>query len=78
MARRFYVSWSGLPPITKESSVVMIADRVEAACRSPGNSTPENIEKFIAKLIAGKIEGRQLENCHLTFGELTLIKNAFL
>ncbi len=71
-------TYPGRPPVTKESAVVMLADTVEAACRSLDNPTPENIEKFIAKLIAGKIEGHQLDNCHLTFGELTLIKNAFL
>ncbi len=70
--------YPGRPPVTKESAVVMLADTVEAACRSLDNPTPENLEKFIAKLIAGKIEGGQLDNCNLTFGELTLIKNAFL
>ena len=71
-------SYSGHPPVSRESAVVMLADTVEAACRSLDSPTPERIEKFIQTLIDGKINGHQLDDCGLTFGELTLIKNAFV
>ena len=71
-------SYSGHPPVSRESAVVMLADTVEAACRSLDSPTPERLEKFIQTLIDGKINGHQLDDCGLTFRELTLIKKAFL
>ena len=64
--------------MSRESAVVMLADTVEAACRSLDSPTPERLEKFIQTLIDGKINGHQLDDCGLTFRELTLIKKAFL
>ncbi len=71
-------SYSGHPPVSRESAVVMLADTVEAACRSLDSPTPDRLEKFIQTLIDGKINGHQLDDCGLTFRELTLIKKAFL
>ena len=71
-------SYPGHPPVSRESAVVMLADTVEAACRSLDAPTPERIEKFIQTLIEGKINNGQLDNCGLTFNELTLIKKSFV
>ncbi len=71
-------SYPGTPPITKESAVVMIADTVEAACRSLDDPSVSRLEKFIQQLIDGKIAMHQLDKCGLTFGELSLIKDSFI
>ena len=56
----------------------MLADTVESACRSLENPTEERLEKFIQALINGKIEQKQLNNCELTFHDITKIKETFL
>lgn len=71
-------SYPGNPPATKESGVVMLADVCEAACKSLDNPTPQSLENRITQLINAKIEEKQLDNCALTFGELTKIRNSFV
>ena len=54
-------TYPGTPPRTKESAVVMLADVVEAACRTlekPTVSRPRNHQRAVA----GKIEHRQLNS----------------
>lgn len=71
-------SYTGNPPSTKESAVVMLADTVEAACRSLDKPSVPRLEKFITTLINAKIEKNQLENCDLTFGDIKKIHDAFV
>ena len=71
-------SYTGNPPTTKESAVVMLADTVEAACRSLDKPSVPRLEKFITTLITAKIEQKQRENCNLTFSDITKIHDAFV
>lgn len=71
-------SYSGNPPTSKESGVVMLADTVEAACRTLDKPTVPRLEKFIHTLIEAKMQAGQLKNCALTFGELTKIQETFV
>ncbi|MDE5898468.1 MAG: HDIG domain-containing protein, partial [Treponemataceae bacterium] len=71
-------SYYGNPPSSKESAVVMLADTVEAACRTLDNPTEERLDKFIQTLINAKAEHHQLDNCNLTFRDITRIKAAFV
>lgn len=71
-------SYNGRPPSTKESAVVMLADTVEAACRSLQNKSVPSIEKFVDSLVKSKLEHGQLDNSSLTFKEIDLIKKAFV
>lgn len=71
-------AYTGIPPTTRESAVVMLADTIEAACRTLDNPTVPRIDKFIQTLINAKIEGRQLDNCPLTFRDLTRIRQSFV
>jgi cyclic-di-AMP phosphodiesterase PgpH len=71
-------SYSGNPPSTKVSAVVMLADTVEAACRTLENPSVIRLEKFIHFLINAKIEAKQLDNCNLTFRDISKIKEAFV
>jgi putative nucleotidyltransferase with HDIG domain len=71
-------SYPGIPPTSRESAVVMLADTAEAACRSLEKPTAQRLEKFIATLIAQKVEHHQLDNCDLTFKDLTSITNSFV
>lgn len=56
----------------------MLADTVEAACKSLDNPTEARLEKFIDTLITSKMEHGQLDYCELTFGDLKKIKSVFV
>ncbi|MCL2244179.1 MAG: HDIG domain-containing protein [Treponema sp.] len=71
-------TYSGTPPHTKESAVVMLADISEAAVRTLNKPTVGKIDKFIQQLFDAKIEHGQLSASDLSFNELEVIKNAFV
>lgn len=75
-------SYPGNPPSSRESAIVMMADTVEAACKSMYRNVEKpsvsSIEKTINSLISAKIEHNQLDNCNLTFSDITKVKAAFL
>lgn len=65
-------------PSTRESSVVMLADSVEAAMKSTGTTTIEDAEKLIRRIIKSKNEQDQLVHSGLSFRDVELIIQAFL
>lgn len=72
-------SYSGVPPSTRESAVVMLADTVEAALHSLDNKPSYSfLSERISVLINHKIELNQLSNCGLTFKDLSVIHDVFL
>jgi putative nucleotidyltransferase with HDIG domain len=71
-------SYPGIPPRSRESTVVMLADVTEAAVRTLVKPTVARMEKFIQQLIDGKVEQGQLAQSELTFRDLETIKNAFV
>ena len=56
----------------------MLADTVEAACRTLEKPSVSRLDKFIQTLIESKMEHHQLDNCNLTFKELTTIRESFV
>ena len=56
----------------------MLADTVEAACRTLENPSVTSLEKFITTLVNAKVEHNQLDNCDLTFRDISKIKEAFV
>ena len=71
-------AYPGVPPSTRESGVVMLADTVEAACHTLKNPSIPRLEAFITTLVNAKIEAHQLDNCDLTYRDITKIKDAFV
>ncbi len=71
-------AYPGPAPTTRESGVVMLADTVEAACHTLKNPSIPRLETFITSLINGKIEANQLNNCDLTYRDISKIKEAFV
>ena len=69
--------YSGPKPQTKEASIVMLADTIEAAVRSMKDPTPKGIDQFIERLIRGKLEDGQLSDCQLSFHDIDLICSSF-
>lgn len=69
--------YNGHRPTSKESAIVMLADTIEAAVRSMSDPTPQAIEKFIERLIRGKLEDGQLSSSPLTLHDIDGICEAF-
>lgn len=65
-------------PNSKESAIVMLADTVEAACRTLKNPTPQSIQKFVTQLIMDKLNNHQLDEAPITLADLTVIRNSFV
>ena len=69
--------YSGPKPQTKEASIVMLADTIEAAVRSMKDPTPKGIDQFIERLIRGKLEDGQLSDCPLSLRDIDEICDSF-
>jgi putative nucleotidyltransferase with HDIG domain len=70
--------YPGVPPRSRESAVVMLADVTEAAVRTLSKPTAAKIEKFIDGLFDDKVKHGQLADSELSFRDLETIKNAFV
>ncbi len=64
--------YPGPRPSSKEQTILMMADSIEAACKSLKNPTGEDIDQFVDKIVSGKITTGQFVNSELTFEELGL------
>jgi putative nucleotidyltransferase with HDIG domain len=70
--------YPGPLPRTKEATVVMLADGIEAASRSLKDKTTENLRELVNSMIDQKIEEHQLDNSNVTFNDIIQIKDIFL
>lgn len=66
--------YPGPLPQTKESAIVSLCDPIEAAVRSMEQPTKEKIDQLINNIIKDRLQDGQLDDSHLTFKELTKIK----
>ena len=69
--------YPGPLPRTKEEGILSLADSVESASRSMEKPTPQRIEEMIGKIVASKIDDGQLDECDLTFRELSAVAESF-
>ncbi len=73
----FDFQYPGPKPRTKEQTIMMMADSIEAACRSLKNPTEQAIIELIDKVIDGKISQGQMEESALNFRELEVCRHSF-
>ncbi|MBQ3880939.1 MAG: HDIG domain-containing protein [Bacteroidales bacterium] len=66
--------YKGHKPTTKEQSIVMLCDSLEAASRSLKDTTPEAFDKFVDNMVASKSRQGQFDDSDLTLKELEIIK----
>lgn len=71
-------TYKGKKPQSKETAIVMLADSTEAAVRSIDNPDKEKIENMINKVIDGKVQDGQMNECNITSKDISLIKETFL
>lgn len=70
--------YDGPIPYTKEQGILMLADSVEAACRSMKETSYTKLENQINRIVEDHINDGQLANCPLTFRQIQIIKDSFL
>ena len=70
--------YPGPKPGSKESAIVMLADSCEAAVRSLGGPSPDQVRDMVRRVIRNKMEDGQLMNSDLTLNELSRVEEAFL
>ena len=68
----------GPKPQTKETAIVLLADSVEAACRSIETPNAQRIEEIVHTVINNKFIDGQLDECDLTLKDLHKIAKTFM
>ncbi len=71
-------TYAGPKPQTKIAAIIMIADTIEAAMRAYMPDTKEEFEARINKLVDGKLELRQFDECPITMGDIATIKQTII
>jgi putative nucleotidyltransferase with HDIG domain len=69
--------YPGPLPRTKEQTIMMIADSLEAASKSLRNPTGQDIDVLVDKIINYKIDEGQLADSELSFQELEVCSSVF-
>lgn len=69
--------YNGPLPVSREETVLMLADSIEAASRSIRNAMAEEMDSFVEKIINGKISNGQLNESQLSFSELEICRQVF-
>jgi len=70
-------SYKGPIPFSKETSVVMMADSVEAAARSLKEKNEENIQELVDVIVDKQVKAGQFANAGITFRDITMLKKIF-
>lgn len=71
-------TYSGPNPQTREASVLMMADSVEAASRSLTDHSPEAISNLVNRLIDGQVADGLHNESPLSFRDIKEIKETFI
>lgn len=69
--------YPGPKPDSREAGVIMIADKVEAACRTIQQPSEPRFRAMIQQVVNGVMNDGQLEECPLTVRELHVIADTF-
>ena len=70
-------TYPGPKPSTKEQTIMMIADSLEAASKSLKSPTGEDIDNLVESIVTYKVSNEQLSESDLTFEELEICKSVF-
>ena len=71
-------TYPGPNPQSKEASILMMADVVEAASRSLPDQSAEKLEAMVNKLIDGQVASGMHNDSPLSFRDITTIKQSFI
>ncbi len=69
--------YPGPKPVTKEETILMLADSLEASSKSLKQPTGQDIDELVEKIVRQKLENEQLSKSKFTFEELIICENVF-
>ncbi len=69
--------YPGPRPTTKEQTILMLADSLEASSKSLKNPSAADIDELTEKIIAGKMATGQLDQSAMSFKELKICADSF-
>ena len=70
--------YPGPKPFSKETSIVMMADSIEAASKSLKEPSLEILEEFVHKIINQQMDEGQFLNSNVTFSEIEVVKKVLI
>lgn len=70
--------YDGPIPNTKETGILLLADGIEAASRTLDDRSYTKLEGLIDRMVDKRMEEGQLNDCALTFRDISIIKQSFL
>ncbi len=70
--------YPGPRPRTRETAIAMLADSCESAARALQEPTEKRIRELVSGIFAAKVQHGQLDECGLTFRDLTVLKRRFV
>jgi len=70
--------YPGPKPKSREAGIMMLADSVEAAVRSISDPTSGKVQAMVYKIFKDKLEDGQLDECDITFSDVSRIRKNFL
>jgi putative nucleotidyltransferase with HDIG domain len=70
--------YPGPRPVSREASIIMLADAVEAASRSLEKPTPTHVSELVDDLVDNRFADNQLDESGMTLAELADVKQAFV
>lgn len=70
--------YPGPRPKTKEEAILMMADAVEARSRSLKDYSEKSLTDMVNAMIDSQISEGQFADCHITFDDVTKIKQVFV
>ena len=70
--------YPGPKPRSVETAILMIADSIEAASRTLDDPSEESLAALVDRIVFNKYSQFQFEECGITQGQLTAVKEAFV
>jgi len=70
--------YPGPRPMSREAAIIMLADALEATSRTLDKPTPGHITELVDRLVDGRFEDGQLDDCEMELAELAQVKKAFV
>lgn len=70
-------TYDGRKPWTKEQTILMLSDSLEAASRTLKDTSPEAFSAFVDRIVAGKKSEGQLDEADISLRDLNTLKAVF-
>lgn len=71
-------TYPGPSPMSKEATIIMLADACEAAVRAMREKGDVDVKKVVDNIVATRIQEGQLSSSQLTFSDLDKVKASFV